>query len=359
MKSKILNLVFLLFWVFLLSRCVGTGPLGGGNPAGPPTPLAELPSLQFPENISDEFDVSSPAGSGTSGASLSASGFAKFALMPGDNIAADIRDSAFIFRDFSSLVDEILAPLNQLEIPRSVDVTNFEDLIVLQEDLVNVKIDFSNYGGESCSGNTAELPVCYRIWFNDKRVLAGVFLKAFPTDDNQGAGRFTGISPSRYLTLIPFVTSVDYDVVDPLAKQAEYYVAFPRLSEENPEIDDIPMDKSELLVSAHIFIQQTGPIQSALRIIFSSLESFMEETQTFKNISQWLEDDNFWSGSQETSDTGDEDFLGACALLSTGLVVETQNCIDRNIDVTGLEFIDFLEISDLAFPPDFPPSPTF
>ncbi len=359
MNLKLFKILASLLWIYLLQACVASTPIGGGNPAGPPAGLAEIPSLQFPEGLSNEFNVETPASSGSDVAQLKA--MLKAMVMPGDNISDEISRSAENYQNYSQLVDQILEPLHQMLIPRRVDLIHFEDLIIIGDELVNVKIDFTPYEGETCSGNTAELPVCYRIWFNDKRALIGVFLKAFPTPENPGAGRFRGISPTKYLGLVPFAANVSYDVVDPSNKEAEYYVGIPK-GPDNPEdpfpFEDVPKDKSELLLTAHLLINQMGLDFSALKIIFGSIENFIFNFEV-QDIGRWREDDNFWSGSVETTEPNEPDFQAACALLSSGIVVDQQECIDRSIDVEGLNFIPFVEISDLAFPPDFPPSPTF
>lgn len=359
MKIKTLTISAAFIWAIGLGGC-GSGPSGptiaGGNPAAPPAPPAEVPALRFPDSLSEEFDISKVAAAGTGELP---------ALEIGDDISGEISDTATNFIFLAGLVDEILAPLHQLFIPRSPEITEFEDLIVLGENLVNVKIDFSPYDedgngllDENCSGNTAALPICYRIWFNGKRALSGIFLNSIPTDDNSGDGRFRGLPTVKLLGVIPFVASVDYDVRDPNDKRAEYFVGVKPDVQGGEPFQEIPTKLSDLGTTLHLTVAQSGPEESALKSISGSIERIGGGGGKESHIGRWREDDDFWSGSRDLSGI-DLDFKAACAKISTGLVVDSLECVDRGIDVTDVDFLDFLTIADIAFPADFPTTPEF
>jgi len=354
-RSNILAVLLLVIW---LSGCSSGVPTGeSGHPAAPPAPPSELPMLRFPAQIAGEFDVSTVGKAGT-GAALAA------LVVEGDNIASEISDSAQNTIVFSSLVDEILRPLHDLKIPISTRVTNFQDVIVIGDQLTNVKIDFSAYEnkeGVTCSGSTAAPPICYRIWFNQKRALSGVFLNSIPTEGDPGDGRIQGLSPVKILGVIPFAMSVTYDLRDASARSAEFYIG--AMIEGHP-LDDIPADESGFDVTVHASLSQEGPAESALKTANTSIKS-SDGSATERHIGRWKEGDDYWSGTKDTNTINDlsefGDFFDACAQISSGLVVNSSFCTDpdRDIDAGGIDFLEFLKIEDVAFPSDFPESPTF
>jgi hypothetical protein len=79
-----------------------------------------------------------------------------------------------------------------------------------------------------------------------------------------------------------------------------------------------------------------------------------------RKIGRWIDDQDYWSGTNLRAE-GDPNFNfeAACAVISTGTVVEREDCINRGIDVGDLDFALLPELSEFAFPPDFPSDPAF
>ncbi|KAB2841775.1 hypothetical protein F9K50_03340 [bacterium] len=342
-----------LFLAAALAGCAVSNP----NPATAPAPLAELP-LRFPEEIGGQFEITTVADAGT------AANIKNF-VNEGDDISGQIADAALNASFTATLIDDILRPLHALVIPRRVDVTTFQDVIVFADQLVQVKIDFSHYPnrqGIQCSGHTASVPICYRIWFNGKRTLSGFFIQSIPNDSNSGDGFIQGLSP---VTLIgaPFVQSVAYDLRDPTQRHADFFLGAMEIN--SPPIEEIPEEVSSFSATVHLTLDQIGLPEVALKTINASTRSFfdgkVEEEQ--RHVARWREGDDYWSGTADFAPLDDYsefgEFFAACARISSGLVVNSSFCEERGLDVAEIDFLEFLKIGDLAFPGDFPTSPTF
>ena len=124
---KNLRIIPILLLCGLLWRCTSANPSGAVAPA----PLAEVPSLQFPETVGGEFDVT-PSAPSVSGAAL------KAFVNEGDDISGPIADSSDNAALVTDLMDQILGPLHTLVIPSREDVHTFEDVIVIGDQLVHV-----------------------------------------------------------------------------------------------------------------------------------------------------------------------------------------------------------------------------
>ncbi|MFO1462841.1 MAG: hypothetical protein U1F66_03625 [bacterium] len=349
-----MKILLRLILIAALSACVSSGP----SPAAPPAPISELPALRFPEEIGGEFDVSTTANSGGSAA-------IKAFVMEGDDISSFIADAALNASFFSTLLDDILKSLHELVIPSREDVTNFEDVIVVAGKLVHVKIDFGAYPnrlGVACSGHTAKVPICYRMWFNGKRAFAGVFLNTIPTDLNSGDGFIQGFSP---VTIIgaPFVTAMNYDLRDPNFHTAEFFAGVKEV--KSPPFEEIPEQENEFTATIHLAMRQEGPPSSALKLINASSRDYENGSLDHeeRNIARWREGEDLWSGTRDLTPLDDfsgfGEFFAACARISSGLVVNSSFCEASGIHVGPVEFLDFFEIGDVLFPSDFPLTPTF
>lgn len=352
-----------LLLILICNACVASSP----SPAVAPAPLAEVPSLRFPEEVGGQFDVTTVAGAG-GGSSM------KFFVSEGDDISGIIADAASNTVFFLSLIDEILGPLHELEIPSREDVTSFEDVITIGDQLVRVQIDFKPYKnklGVTCSGNTGSPPICYRIWFNGKRGLSGVFLKTIPTETNPGDGFIQGLSPVKILGAFPFATAGTYDLRDPTQKSVDFFIG--AMTRKDPVLEDIPEHETDFDAAIHLTLNQEGPAESALKTLNASTRNHFEGEVEHeeRHVARWREGEDFWSGTEDRGPLDDYsefgEFFAACANISTGLVINPSFdpeslCVKAGLDVSEIPFLEFLKIGDLAFPSDFPlapPSPPF
>lgn len=327
-----IKLLIHLLWLAILISCAGSTSINQAVPA----PLAELPSntINFPESVA-EIGVNRLS---------STSSELNAAIVIGADISGTIQNVVLSTLSAYGLVDDILGPLSTLEIPISLS-DHFEGIIISENNLINVKIDFSDYGGRGCSGHTAALPICYRIWYDGQRVLFGQF-DTFPTREVPGAGDLTGIGFSDILINSGLQVSVKYDFVLPLVKKVD--LAFYLQNFEEPEfsslsrvqLDQVPSDDSLLKT-----------FSSSRRSDFSGLEQLN---------GRWIDAEDYFSTSRN-SEYSDPyfNFEAACAYIPTGIVVERGICLGLGIDVGGLGFAPLPDPSEFAFPPDFPVNPTF
>jgi hypothetical protein len=359
-------------WTGGMGGC-SSGPGGptitGGNPAAPPAPPAELPSfLIIPESVA--IPVTTIGGSGGEIAAL---------VMEGDNIGQFITSLARNAQQSFDLVDGLLAPLHQLMIPVGTNVNTFQDILFVEEDLLEVKIDFADFDEdgngvkEGCSGHTAALPICFRIWLDGKRHLEGVF-DHFPTEENAGSGRFRGVPEIDFFRKGggAFLLAVFYDHHDSASsKSTEIFVGFTEGPSGEPPI--IPENDSEFERTIHADISQIGPDESATKLVNASVDdqpASTDDTTKRRQLGRWREGEDRFSGSTKGRLTDDplepvQDFSAACAVISSGLVINREKCLDSGIDVGvvgvdpgAIDFVDFLTLSDVV-PFNFPESPTF
>lgn len=338
MSQKYLKIVSLLFGL------AAAGALGGcaspsrvptitsGNPAAPPAPPAELPSaLRFPESIAIDISTIDATGSG-----------ALSAFSVGDPFGPEIDFVATSARFPAILVDrEVLAPLQSITIPIGPDVTTFEDVIFIGDVLKNIKIDFSPFAydaegrGLDCSGNTAALPICYRVWIGNVRTLAGIF-ETYPTDENAGIGRFKGLPLSD--TIEGFIGAI-YDLSDPADESTEVFSAGGGLDE-----------------LSRVLLTQEGTAEALIKTVNLS---FQEGGKKTRDVGRFQDQGDFLSLSQETDHPERESFTAVCADLNTKKVTEQSECVDAGVDVTDIPFIDFAAPEDVLLPISVPALPPF
>lgn len=331
------------------------------DPATPPAPPAELPSaLQFPESIGISVDTIQTESSETEGAALVGAG-GTFS----DDIAMGANDAEGV----SDMIDEILQRFNDMEIPVSETTLTFEETITVPLEpfdpdsstiTAGIKIDFSDFdldddgATEGCSGHTAATPICGRLWFNEKRLMAFVFTE-FPTDETVGAGRFRIASAqSSDRTEIAgedFLMAAIYDHSDPENKETEMFGIGQTRGGEGG---------IATYFRGHISLTQVGPDASALKTI-NMTSAFGETPDTpnsFQYIGQWKEDADFWNGSVEIQVDGSTDsFSNACASISSGNAAT--GCLAAGLDITGLSFNSEATEDNVGLPSDFPETPTF
>jgi hypothetical protein len=335
------------------------------NPAAPPAPPAEVPAaLRFPESIAINVDkVATQPPSPSPGA-------LKAFVGAGGEFSKEIAFGADFAKVTTDFIDSILKFLNQFEIPVDTAVTTFQGEGTLDASTTGtVKIDFADFDldgdgkTEGCSGNTAGLPICFRVWTNDTRTLAG-FFTAFPTDENQGAGRLRiGLSSEGFNQ----GGAAIYDHKDPLKKTSESFFIF---ASGSLGADGRP----QVLLTTHTIANQVGLDETANKTLQTSVEDrglveafagdvihASDDINTLKYVGRWREDNDFWSGSLQTTFSQLSNFSAICARISTGDESVEANCRDLSIDVTNLPFVTFAKDSDVGFPSvdAFPESPTF
>lgn len=230
-----------------------------------------------------------------------------------------------------------------------------------------IKIDFASIDADldglddGCSGHTADLPICFRVWVSDssglfERLMLGRF-DSFPAIDDPGTGQFR----IRARTPEPVFIGILYDQSFPTIKNLEQYTLF--LPEEPPLTpEDIPNLDGVTHLSHHLVASQFGPDASAIKNVKQSTESAPDSF--FKYIGQWKEGADFWSGLLDVSGEFESPFVSdlpfpTCARISTGEQVSRAECLNLSIDVEGQSFIQFLILQNVRFPADFPNLPTF
>ncbi len=332
----------------LLQQCSGT------NPAAPPAPLAELPgALLVPDARIDVSEIASvPAPEGVS-----------FLVGSGGRYSDEIAIAPNRIGDTNLNFGLILAPLEDLRIPVGEDVTRFVSSIEVPDFPVprrlEVRLDFADfdYDGdgarEGCSGHTAALPVCLRMWSGGERFIAAVF-DQFPSEVNRGAGRLKFLFNSQVSggggdTGVRF--AFVYDHFDPEDLFTEIALFIP------PESFALGLRRAQ--------ISQVGPEGSAKKTInFSDKFDFgRPKPSTVRYVGSFRQDFDFWSGSLLVSEdllasTPElSNFKGICAQISSGNGVLIGTCRDLGIDVKHVPFIDFVEERAFEFF-DFPATPT-
>lgn len=322
---------------------------GCPSPAAPPGPPAEVPSsLRLPDPRIDVADIASAPASSSVSALVGSGGALSDEISIAPNRIGDTNITFGIIFD----------SLKEMEIPVGTDVTHFVSSAVFTAGLESVtlelKLDFADFDGEGCSGHTAALPVCLRMWAGGAPFLQAVF-DQFPTEETPGSGRLTLLVNERLPgggTGERFV--FEYDHSDPLNKGTESLLFTPETS----------FAKSFRRAQ----ISQIGPEGFSKKSINYSDQFFFDPSNpdSVRYIGRFLQDPDpaqvFWSGSLELSANLElpelSEISGACAQVLTGNEVLAGTCRDLGIDTAGIGFIDFAQESDFEFV-DFPSVPTF
>lgn len=347
---KIFKILRILLFAALLAGCPS-------NPAAPPAPPAEIPSaLRFPRSVSINVDTV-----------RSESGLAlKTFVGAGGPLSDEIALGPDRVQETNELVEGFLGLLNQLEIPVSTLTTTFAGGV--PGDPGVIKIDFANFDADvngaddGCSGHTAALPICYRIWVDHgdgvfERLIAGRF-DTFPTEVTAGLGLFR----VRELEPEPKFIGVIYDHRDPQAKSTEQFTLFlPEeplvLPEEISSLEDVSAH-----LSHHDLATQEGTDQSGIKTVKVSTDAGPGDL--FQYAGRWQEGGDFWSGLLDVEGGFESDRVfdlsnPTCAQISTGGQVSRSECLPLGIDVEGEGFIGFTTLEDVRFSSSFRETPTF
>ncbi len=332
-------------WIgILLSSC---------SPATPPVPPAELPALIFPRSVridTSKIQSQESASGGSSAALVGSGGTFSEVIAAG----ADLADAT------NELLDAILEAIRDLSITISSTTTTFQGTIIDEAGTFNVKIDFADFDldgdgdDEGCSGHTATLPICFRVWLDGERFMVGRFTQ-YPTETNPGSGEFRiGVNSDVDDAGEDLFVATVYDHSDAEDKTTELFMA--GLQTFDPTTD--------AFLAVHIELNQEGPDATARKTVNANADTGSSASQTdhLEYIGRYLENADFWGGSStvRTSGGATASFSDVCAVISTGNEAsDPDSCEDRNIDVGGVAFTDPVTASDVAFPSDFPLSPTF
>lgn len=320
------------------------------SPATPPVPPAELPSaLIFPRSVEINVDK---IRSGSGASSLQAA-----FVGAGGTYSDLIASGADLAQSVNELVDATLTIFRTLSIPVSTSQVNYETSVTEDGQVFEIKIDFADYdfdddgSDEGCAGHTASLPICFRLWINDTRFMVGMF-DQYPTEENPGAGIFhVGMNSDLDDAGTDLFFGVIYDHIDS-----------ERLATDLSVIGNATIDSENQFIAAHITLDQDGPDATALKTINADADigPTIAQTDSALYVGQFLEDENYWSGSSVATSGGETvSFFNVCALISTGNEANRDFCLDLGIDVAGIDFVDPVTLGDVAFPVDFPATPTF
>jgi len=331
-----------------------------GNPATAPAPLAEVPAeLRIPKSVAINVDEIRSATGGTSSI--------KNLVGSGGTFSDQIAFGADQVTQENQFVDEILGPLNTFTIPASPSTTTFQTTVDVGGLLLGLKMDFANFDfdgdgvSEGCSGHTAALPICMRIYVSNPTLAGGAYQRrleavftSFPTDNNPGAGRLRGtqLQSKDDQGAESGLFQVIYDRTDSTNLSNELFFGAGR-SESNP---------NDFVIKAHALTTQMGPVDHAIKtLLLSGSTDFGGGTSSVgQYIGKFRVDADFWGGTVDIENpSGTEAFQDKCAQISSGNEVPIGDCQNLNIDVGQTGFIDFLNPADVMFPADFPNSPPF
>jgi len=291
--------------------------------------------LRFPSDVGiDISKVDSPAGGAA-------------ALSVGDPANSQVERFSSAYRSVKFFLDSVLGPLSEIEIPIGFDVRTFETIFFDEKGVIrNLKISFADFDfnqdglDEGCSGHTAALPICYRIWINDAPKIAGLF-ETYPEPDNPGKGRFKG----SLLSGAEGVLGAIYDHRDQENILAEIF-AGERVNASTGELFDV----------GHVVATQVGPAVSAVKTLNIA---FVNQDDLENQVGRFREDKEFLSLSLESSKHPEDNFTAACIDLSDKLVVEEAVCEDSGINVRDIDFTDPPTVNDVVLPPDAVLPPPF
>ncbi|MFO1462310.1 MAG: hypothetical protein U1F66_00890 [bacterium] len=369
------NIGFIL--ALLLTACAGTVSSGPSNQAAPPAPLAELPSfLTIPKSV--EIDTSKTA-SGPGGAAMVLQDQAesktlalKESVGPGPYGGA-ISFAANVSRFANDRLNEILLPLNAIQIPVSSALQKMDTVVSIGSLSYTVRLDFGDFdidgdgNTEGCSGNTGQLPICVRVYIFNYPLEPGAYTRflaarfdAFPTELNIGAGTLRG----HDVNFPAFQVRADYNHVNPEVKFTDAFMGF-IFDPANPSHPDADSPSTALIYRFRAFVSQIGPDASALKTANGTSPDFELSGPGYRGqgFGRWFEDKDFWLGSFDSDDPlfpvvpSPYHFDNLCALISTGDATADQNeCKDNGLDISDLRPLPPPVLGDVKFY-DFPPTP--
>lgn len=336
-KARGIKIAILVVSAFLIGAC-------SANPAATPNAPAEIPGsfLTLPSADTVALDVSTITREGGMGAML------KAFVDSGGSLAEGIAACADMAEATGATIIDLLTDLSELSVPASYARSNFTGNLTVDGTVHEIKILFTDFDldgdgtNEGCSGNTKLLPICYRIWDNDVRYLAGV-MESAPTDTSAGEGRFRSGGASDTSR-----GGVIYDHPDSETKTTTFNI----------------LDQTEggdLYFTIHGSIDQVGPDASAVKTLKTASQGMGDPTDLSlpeaQYVGRWQEGEDLWIGSLDMM--GESILDNTCATISTAEPAEADSCSALGLDTSGEEYLDFATASDVGFPEDFAETPSF
>ncbi len=275
-------------------------------------------------------------------------------------------------------VNPALAGISVIEVPVAATVTTYHETVdfgyIGAYSLLNgthdVKIDFADFAFDGtsagCSGHTAALPICVRMWLDDARYMAWVF-DTYPVVDDPataeneataGTGRFKIYNPGSGGDDFAVDARINYDFQDPTDVLSELFAM-------------ALMGESKAM-GGHVRTTQQGDPSVALKQIGYSIaidetpgEGLPEMVSRGDYLAQFRQGYDYWSGSidgqVETGSGNLSELTNQCAVISTAAGTAEASCMNVggiDIRVGGLPFLAPVQYSDVEFI-DFPVTPTF
>lgn len=353
------------------------GLVGCVSPATVPAPLAEIPAvLTVPQDLSIEINELQGTGS-VSGQAFGS--FLKLQTIDSKDIQTAIDIAAGNIEENNIFLNNSLAVVSQREIPVEVSVFNFSYGITVEDQSFEVKFDFGIFDldgdgvPEACSGCTCPvgcapalsdcpseapenqlLPICFRIWVNNQRFMAGLFDRV-PTLDNPQSGQFR-ILFFEFGDGAGSLMAITYDHQDPLDL-----------------LTDVSLFSKDPSVGADFFgrrrtvTTQQGVAAQSKKTPRLTSEFFDSENSTLDFQAQFFSHLDFIA--LESIPTGVfEEVLGLvditppiCAQISSADPVAQVLCDDLDLALMPGDFPTPPELSEVALPPpdQFPETPTF
>ncbi len=268
-----------------------------------------------------------------------------------ENYSENLAFSANLVFFANSRLAALLGPLSTFLIPVDATLNKMEKVIFIGTKPYIARLNFGDFdldgigGAEGCSGHTAALPICVRIWVDDgvveSRLLAARF-DDFPLPTNPGSGSLRG----QDLTFAPvgsvIQVAANYDHFDPEDKFTDSFFGALVVTPPLPP---------EVFLPIRAFASQLGPNATALK---TSNGSATDMGNYAKGFGRWLENQDYWLGSFESNDPPPRQFTNQCVRISTGEGVSFEAfCKPLGLNTTGLGFLPFTSASDLMFF-DFP-----
>ena len=364
--------------VFIIAGCAApTSTLPStDSPAGAPSPPTETPLpivLKFVEPEDIRMDVTAISAAPT----LSIS---KYVDPDGDFAAYILEGSRATNSFYDCFLNPLLGGISKLEIPVSETTTTYQELFdfgaadpkvcaeVFLYGVRDVKISFADYDFNNngttygCSGHTAALPVCARMWIDDEQYLAWVFdTYNYPDDPattedetSVGRGKFKlfYFNVQELMIGADLYERVDYDFEDPAFKRADTFVRILKVS-----------DTENYDLRARVRTTETGLALKQIAEYYESIGADADDGLV-NYIAQYREGYNLWSGTFESRNPVDGFSKGniydQCAYITTAYAAPYTSC--QNVDgvditVGGIPFLDPFDPAYVAIPGDFPLNP--
>jgi hypothetical protein len=385
------------------------------NPAGPPAPLAEVPSaISVPESV--EVSVSEVGAGVPNASSFNLIQRFKSQVLP---IGGEFFDAIVFGFNTNELINAalegVLAEISQVEIPTNPLTTNFTAPSAFSDTTLKIDLadfDFFNDGGTpGCTGCSCptgcdapcpteaafeELqPICYRIWNNPAGdnnfvpLMAGVMFQVPLKDDpntpenesNPGVGSFR-VTLANQTEDPPQITSfgsnyAHRDPARPLDLSTEYFLNLQNTPQESPEATAGPEATVSFVKVQQVALDEASPspdrlLKTIQESVNQPIPDEPDANSTFQYLARYRTDFDFWSGTFQNflrfpgqafavPPPNVENFTAACAQLTTAVGVDAAVCRDIGIDVSNLPFLELLLPTDprVNLPADFPASPGF